>query len=475
MFTVPATPVSRFDRLSVFAFIAAIVRLFHLISFPEWVSYDKRSYLLMVFVVLVLLRPQSLVFLILLLAASLLRTLNWMPFSPNHIFLEFWVDAAVLVSLLYSISLAYRDNVNVNHSQFRNQLFERFAPVARISILILYFYAVFHKLNWDYFNPDISCGTFLTQGLLARLHIFYLPYWAKWVAIWGTLLIETLIPLLFVFGATRRWSILLGLVFHFILAIHPHPGLYSFSSLLIGFFYLFTPPAFNAYLASEFGNWQDQLKQPRYRMGALLVIAVIIFCWVYQFGQGGFHEAAFVFWYVWWLFVFLVYVRFLVRSQVTELTFSETFAIRPRMLWVFVVILFGNGLLPYLGLKTQTSYSMFSNLRTEGGMTNHVFMPRGILTSHWQDDLVAIQRTNVPELEEFQDGKRMITYFELKRTVSNTSKDFFVDYQRGGKSYHLQVNHGLSNDPKLTQPYSWLTKKAMRFRPVYTDACLCQH
>ena len=37
----------------------------------------------------------------------------------------------------------------------------------RISLL-LYFYAVLHKLNHNYFNPNISCSNFLLSGYHER-------------------------------------------------------------------------------------------------------------------------------------------------------------------------------------------------------------------------------------------------------------------------------------------------------------------
>jgi uncharacterized membrane protein len=485
-----ATRGDGFDRLSVFAFLTAMVRLFHLISFPDWVRYDKRSYLLMFFIVCVLVRPRSVYLLMLLLAASMLRTLDWIPFSPNHIFFEFWVDAAVLAALVYHAGRAYLQRTSIHDALVRENVFNGFAPVARMSIMILYFYAVFHKLNRDYLDPEISCGTFLTRGLLERLHIFYFPYWAKLVAVWGTLVIELLIPVLFLFRPTRRWSILLGLVFHFVLAIHPHAGLYSFSSLLIGFFYLFTPPAFNDCLRMQLKQWQIRLRKRSYQVTGVLLAAGFASWWLYEFKDGGFRAAAFLFWYAWWVVVFVAYVRFVAGGNAKEEYFQQMFAVRPRLLWFFPVIVFLNGMSPYLGFKTQTSYSMFSNLRTEGKTTNHLFMPRSLLTSNWQDDLVTIHRTNLPELAEFAGGKRMIAYFELRRYVSaggaNTGaanagganaggQNFFVDYQRGEKEYHLFVKNGVSNDPQLVKPYSWLVRKSLRFRPVYTDTCRCQH
>ena len=433
---------------------------------------------------LALLRPRSVFALALLLVASMLRTLHWMPFSPNHLLFEFYVDAGILCSLLYSLVSLYGFNparwrndgpaASGGVSFTRERIFEGFAPMARVSLVLLYFYAVFHKLNWDYFNPEISCGTFLTRGLLDQLHIAHFPYWGKLAAVWGTLVIELLIPVLFLFGATRRWGILLGLVFHFLLALHPHAGLYSFSALLAGFFYLFTPPGFNGSLAAWFGRWRGRLRLAPYRAGVFVLAAGILFWWLHQYRQGGFVRAAFVLWYVGWGFAFAIYLRLFIAHPRDGRSFGAVFSLRPLM-WVFVLVVFFNGLSPYLGLKTQTSYSMFSNLRTEGAATNHVLLPRRLFAGHWQDDLVTVVRTNAPVLQEFTDGRRMIAHFELRRMASGMKEDFFVDYRRGGREHHLEVRQGVSNDPATTRPHPWLVKKLVRFRPVYADTCHCQH
>ena len=50
----------------------------------------------------------------------------------------------------------------------------------------------------------------------------------------------------------------------------------------------------------------------------------------------------------------------------------------------------GNQML--MGLKTQANYSMFSNLRTEGGQTNHFLVPAGrFFLSDYQNDLVRVE------------------------------------------------------------------------------------
>ncbi len=124
----------------------------------------------------------------------------------------------------------------------RNALLETFAAPVRLSLLVLYGWAVLHKLNWDFFDPQVSCGSTMLAGLLGRFGATDLPPWMGVAGIVGTLGIEATIPLCLVFSRTRAVGIALGLVFHFVLAQYPHRGLFSFSSMLYAVFFLFASP-----------------------------------------------------------------------------------------------------------------------------------------------------------------------------------------------------------------------------------------
>lgn len=54
---------------------------------------------------------------------------------------------------------------------------------------------------------------------------------------------------------------------------------------------------------------------------------------------------------------------------------------------VFVVFF---ALMPYLGLRTAGTFSMFSNLRTEGDISNHLLLAANPLKMWYQEDVVEI-------------------------------------------------------------------------------------
>ena len=65
-----------------------------------------------------------------------------------------------------------------------------------------------------------------------------------------------------------------------------------------------------------------------------------------------------------------------------------TFSFRPWPVLLVPLLTGLNGCSPYLGLKTETAFAMYSNLRTEGGQSNHLLVPAGVQLFGFQQDLV---------------------------------------------------------------------------------------
>ncbi len=74
-----------------------------------------------------------------------------------------------------------------------------------------------------------------------------------------------------------------------------------------------------------------------------------------------------------------------------------------------------NSVSPYVGLKTESSLTMFSNLHTEGDQWNHLLFPEAVRVFPYQDHPVRILASNDPALEAYgQAGVRLVP-FELER------------------------------------------------------------
>jgi hypothetical protein len=142
---------------------------------------------------------------------------------------------------------------------------------------------------------------------------------------------------------------------------------------------------------------------------------------------------------------------------------------------VVPILVVYNGFCPYLGLKTESSWGMYSNLRTEI-RPNHVFMPAWLQVAGYQQDLVEILETSLPNLQRYQREGLLLNFAEFRRISRAAAGDFTVTYERGGTVRHLQSTNGTSNDASVTTSPGWLTETLLIFRPIDSQGPMkCRH
>jgi hypothetical protein len=144
---------------------------------------------------------------------------------------------------------------------------------------------------------------------------------------------------------------------------------------------------------------------------------------------------------------------------------------------MFPILVLINGISPYIGLKTQSSWSMFSNLRTEGGASNHLVIKHPYYLAGYQTDLVEIKDSSDPRLKAFKEKGYSITYFELKRYMSAKHSidgdSGRIEYVRKGSGKSVSAP---GDDPELFEPDNYLLRKLLSFRPVPSGKTgVCQH
>ena len=128
--------------------------------------------------------------------------------------------------------------------------------------------------------------------------------------------------------------------------------------------------------------------------------------------------------------------------------------------------LFLNGASPYLGLKSETSFAMYSNLRTTGE-TNHLFIPKALQIAPYMDSVIQIESSDHPVLKTYVGsnfGLAPLMFAEiaqepLARTV----------YTLDGQRYTIE-------EPEdIPERYSWVARKSLGFRPVDLRPVRCLH
>jgi hypothetical protein len=472
------------DRLTVFAFLWAVATLFHQFSFKSWMGqHESLGWLVTTAAFVLTLRPRSILIWAMMLALSILYTLQRFPFVPNHILFESLVNVTVLLGLAHTMihrRLIGEPGTKIQFSHglqsksARDDLFEGFAPAVRIELLLLYGFTVLHKLNRDFLDPEVSCAGHMLRTLAVRLPSLPTAQWASLLSIWITLIIEACIPLFLCFRRSRNLGILLGLGFHSLLGLHRHPGLYSFSAMLFALFFLFTGEDFTADLTQLERAIRHRVREMGcsrllFRVSATVGLALLLGrgLWMYQ---GSYfphsYSKGLITWIVWTLGLIGIYVGIFVIKGRAETRSPTTFGCRWKTIWTMPALLVLNGMSPYLGLKTETSFSMFSNLRTEGSQPNHLFVPNWLKLTALQDDLVEVSASDNRVLQDYTESNSLLPYFEFRRECSRIPGDFWVDYRRNGVRIHFARTNGVSSDPVLVKPQPWLLTKLLVFRPV---------
>jgi hypothetical protein len=461
--TAPVTP-SDTNPFTVFAWLWAAGIISHMASYSEPLELVTVVMFVLAFAVVFGVYRTGAFFL--LLAVHVIYVYIRLPRVPNHSVIAAAVDLTILGAALISASSTRNWRIDTTG------LYKTFAPVVRIELLIVYFFVVFHKLNSGFFNPEHSCGSFMYLRLAHEYPVLPTGDWFRPWAIYLTMLAETAIPVMLVVRRWRLAGVLVAFAFHFALAMDPGDVVFNFSAILVAFFFLFLPDDFAAPLAATLNELRHRVHgvlrvSPGVLKGVLLaVVAPLLAVLIFRdaIATGLTFEASRIAWVVYAGAVLSIFVVTLRRHGVAFPSARELLTVRTPGLLIIPVLLFANGVLPYLGLKTETSFAMYSNLRTEGGYSNHWLMPASLQIWDYQRDLVKIHRTSVSRIQRLVNRGYQWTYYEFK-WLMHEHPNASVVYERNGVVRRVRRVH---QDPELA-PDIGVARKFLRFRPVAGD------
>jgi hypothetical protein len=107
---------------------------------------------------------------------------------------------------------------------------------------------------------------------------------------------------------------------------------------------------------------------------------------------------------------------------------------------------FLNGFAPYLGLKTQTSFSVFSSLITDNGTSNPLFMPSRFQLFNDQNEVVYIEQTNIKKFSSKDVWNKDKPYnyilFEFI-TIINKIETRYVEFQVENTPHYIEKKNGV--------------------------------
>jgi hypothetical protein len=356
---------------------------------------------------------------LLFIATATIYELVWrFPDVPNHVNLAIYMNMLQLVAGAGFLSKTSHatNKQEAGHRMLSNgrrrlDFFRAIRPILGLAMFLTYFFAGFHKLNTDFFDHRVSC----TNEFMKNIMQFYkgiVPTFEPSASMVMTVSIVTVAwelggSMALFFQRTQPYMILYSIMMHMILA---PCSFYDFSTMMFSCFTLFMPPTYWKVYEKDkdlvlplFGplfGW----KTPRHVLYASSAILVGMATWQYRpetRQEGQFREIQFRAGQICCL-CFLVMSWPMIRSFLLgklppwQSPFRWTIHSWHAWLLPFYTLFMIHGMGNYLGLRTAGTFSMFSNLRTEGARSNHLLLSSNPLKIwHFQDDIVYINEAMI--------------------------------------------------------------------------------
>ncbi len=323
-----------------------------------------------------------------------------LPASSNNQTIALFMNGAVLSVI--GLQMLRERTTQID----REMPYEQLRGVARALLAVMYFYGIFHKINTDFLNPDVSCATALYRPLAGPFglgdNIF-----GQYLAIISTFVVET-IAIVCLYWRRFFWvGLLVSLPFHFIIPLSGYSWYMDFSSLVFALYMLAVPREVASGLYSTGTSLLRSVPRLRPGISGLLVlglawIAALGVAWV--IGLQYPDRSLALLWHSAWLLVWGLFggvsMIFIIRAALLQ----QPYRVPPnqghhsRWVYIFPAVLFLSCTSPYLGLKTESSIAMFSNLHTEGGVSNHLLFPQPPYLFDYQSRVTRVIASSDPVL-----------------------------------------------------------------------------
>jgi hypothetical protein len=451
------------DTLALFSVVWALAACWHVVGNvslgPSWAQAP-----VVVAVAAVLIRPGAVPALAALAVTSLVLLWEEAPILGNHWLLVGLVDLAVLFAFAMSaVRRRFTDRIDMA---------ERLFPAARLCLLCFYFFAAFAKLNSAFFDRSVSCAAFFFRESTESIGVDGIRFggaaWPEQVVIVATIATELSIPILLLRRRTRPIGVLLGLAFHFLVAVDQTHQFYDFSSVLFALFVLFLPQTAGAWVGERMGSIRARLalRGPRLPevVKAAVVAVVLTLSLLVVTGAVSARDGVLMGWWPWQAFGLAAVVASVRYVRQRPPAYGPAWRIWPHHpAYLFIPILVvANGLSPYLELKTATGWNMYSNLRTVDGESNHLLVGRSFPVIGEQDDLVEIVRSDAPELQYYADSNYGLPFLQLREFLARHPQTALT-YDRSGERITLRR---ADDRPELVAPVPTWREKLQVYRAV---------
>lgn len=451
----------RISRQGLFGLIFAMFSLFHVFNYIfEYTRVPAQWDFLAIFVAaLVLLsRPASPRALFFLMLVSTISTIAQAPATSNHTMLR----SMVLIGYWLSFFYACVRGLPVA------SIFANFILAGRGSLLVMYVYGIFHKINTDFLDPEVSCAIWLWDQMLPPFSWIQHPL-MDYTAIYATFIVEGIVMLALIVPRARYWGMALGISFHMFLALSNYSAYISFTTLTISLHVLFLSAAqIDRINASSLMGW---LKERAQKPTNKLAFLILLFVGGFAMSEGHYNLASLS------LLPTVIVVCFMImrEGRDPQSERNQTHSTAAYVIGTFVTALyFVNGALPYAGLKTAQTVNMFSNLRLEGGVSNHLlFTQTPSAFGYLEDVAIFTGQNDDPVFGRYQQTGFGMVYYELLGRLAD-HPEARVSFTMNGQTYVDVGGADLQDDIEKTLHPAFV-RKWFHFRPVQLDrTAACQ-
>jgi len=395
-------------------------------------------------------KPRSKRLFLFLVLVQITDALLQMPSFSNHTALKNFFLLAVAISGLF----------HAMRGDSWAKFVETLMPLGRALLCIMYIFGVWHKINTDFLDPNVSCAPALWAEMPVFLSVIDHPM-MDWLGIYGTLVIESLILGCLLIRRLRWIGIVVGVLFHSLLGLSQYAFYPAFSSLTVALHLLFLSPRAAEKITSS-KIWRTLIEPGRYLWLRVLGCSVWLGAIAFLASIALYSAAAAV-----WLIGMTWFFRLLFEESRQDDSRGWL-----EMIWspllignVVTVLFFLNCITPYLGLKTAQSMNMFANLRLEGGVSNHLILSNPPGPFNYLEDVVSVTASSGSiYLMQLQRDNYGLTYYQLLSLLAD-SPEVEVSFERNGMVYLDQNSQSLEFDiEEILHPF-WF-RKWFHFIPV---------
>ena len=465
---------------SLFAFLWAMSMVWHYLRAGNIHPVGIRDLFIVVPAILVMIRPHNTRFLATMALAHFVVFLSVQPSSSNHWMMQFFVNTTLFSS--YGYLVLRRRTFDIEADDW----LELFRPTVCLLVVLLYCFAAFHKLNSGYFSQHSYALTLyedIALGVQMRSLSPLFPMDESFLAILPhlSLLTELLIPLLLFFKPSRVLGILLGFCFHLLLSFKEFPHGTDFPTLLGAAYVLFLPsPAIGLIehsilqriRTSRQYEWFKQVIIPAILLGLIFVPYVYSLNRRNEVSAFSFENMKSHHWAIYVLCYLGVVLLLLYRLRPVDYKQGVSILGGMRAWYTIPLLMILVAISPYLGLRTQSAFTMFSNLETEGNYTNHFIIPNDVQVFDYQKQVCVVE-TSADDIPTKALTGRLLPYYAFLR-LTRRNPEASITYTFEGERFELDR---IADKPALVAQPDWFERHYLVFKQTDWDqkTTYCDH